>query len=94
MVTGNEVNDDVLIILGVSEINAKPTDQRSEVKDAIVKLLKNELGIDVLLIEPRSGTPPRESETSTRRPVVLQRLKLTRKSLHDWLHGRAVATSK
>ncbi|KAI6674982.1 hypothetical protein NL676_002888 [Syzygium grande] len=92
---GNEVNDDVLIILGVSEINAKPTDQRSELKDAIVKLLKNELGIDVLLIEPRSGrTPSRESETSTRRPVVLQRIKLTRKSLHDWLHRRAVATSK
>ncbi|KAL3717238.1 hypothetical protein ACJRO7_008770 [Eucalyptus globulus] len=45
----------VLIILRVSELNAKPINQRSEFKDVIVKLLKNELGIDVLLIETRSS---------------------------------------
>ncbi|XP_021289489.1 pentatricopeptide repeat-containing protein At5g02830, chloroplastic isoform X2 [Herrania umbratica] len=109
-ILGHSVKDDMLIILGVSEANAAK--QKSEVKDAVMKLLQEELGLEVLLVEPqvKNGrvdlqTPidadPVSSETvgmnsllskplsSTRRPVILQRLKVTRKSLNHWLWRRA-----
>lgn len=102
----------MLIILGVSERHANAAKQKSEVKDAVMKLLQDELGLEVPLVEPqvKNGlvdlqTPidadPVLLETvgknslsskplsSTRRPVILQRLKVTRKSLNHWLWRRA-----
>ncbi|KAK6244772.1 hypothetical protein QUC31_011181 [Theobroma cacao] len=111
-ILGHSVKDDMLIILGVSERHANAAKQKSEVKDAVMKLLQDELGLEVLLVEPqvKNGlvdlqTPidadPVLLETvgknslsskplsSTRRPVILQRLKVTRKSLNHWLWRRA-----
>ncbi|KAI3473247.1 hypothetical protein Pfo_030539 [Paulownia fortunei] len=40
----------------------------------------------------RSGSP-QALESPTRRPIVLQRLKVTRKSLHHWLQRRTVSST-
>lgn len=102
----------MLIILGVRKADASPPKHESEVKDAIIKLLRDELGLEVLSAGPRiaalnkgsqlgstlelhnlesivkSEGLPTEMASSTRRPVVLQRLKITKKSLHHWLQRR------
>ncbi|KAM7255223.1 hypothetical protein ACFE04_020464 [Oxalis oulophora] len=110
--TGREIKDDIFIIIGVYEVNADLRKPESEVKDAMVKLLQGELGLEVLLAGP-GITFNREEDhdsrhcedqnlevvlggkeysssttTTTRRPAILQRLKVTRKSLHNWLHRR------
>lgn len=110
--TGNSVEGDILVILGVSKIGADPKKQILEVKDAISKLLQDDLGLEVLPTEPNialhktidlespaySWPEPgeelgrNESRTglqySTRRPVVVQKLKVTRESLQHWLQKR------
>lgn len=115
-IQGNSVNDDVMIIIGVPGVldaGPTPTEPKPEVKDAIIKLLKNELGLEVLLDTPRAtvekatGMPKlsyphltldytvRDSElpvpslsSATRRPVTIQRLKITKRSLLRWLQQR------
>lgn len=110
MVAGNPIKDDMLIILGEPSVGISK--QESEVKDTITKLLRDDMGLDVLMAGPRvtndsktimenpldsnsvSGeilgreSLPTELESSTRRPVMLQRLKVTRKSLRQWLQRR------
>lgn len=110
MVAGNPINDDMLIILGEPSVGISPPE--SEVKDTITKLLRDEMGLDVLMAGPRvtndsktimENPPdsnsvseeilgreclPTQLESSTRRPVMLQRLKVTRKSLRQWLQRR------
>lgn len=107
---GNPINDDMLIILGEPSVGISPPE--SEVKDTITKLLRDEMGLDVLMAGPRvtndsktimENPPdsnsvseeilgreclPTQLESSTRRPVILQRLKVTRKSLRQWLQRR------
>lgn len=111
MVTGHSVKDDMLIVVG--EVDGGSTTQNLEVKDAITKLLQDELGLKVLAagakvgldttIEPGNTTdsdqdldemsgrddPPAELIYSTRRPVALERLKVTRGSLQHWLRRRS-----
>ncbi|PKI47877.1 hypothetical protein CRG98_031661 [Punica granatum] len=92
---GNSVQDDISIILGVSKPNAN---RNPEVKDAVIRLLQDELGLEVLVVGPKlERTPassPIEMESSTRRPAILQRLKVRKKSLHQWLQRRAFAPRK
>ncbi|GKV30121.1 hypothetical protein SLEP1_g38977 [Rubroshorea leprosula] len=114
-ILGNLVKDDVLIIIGVGVLDADP---KSEVKDSIIKLLKNELGLEVILVKTkvtedervdtenlsssnpnievtvRNNKVPMKSLSSTRRPVILQRLKITKRSLHHWLQRRIGAIKR
>ncbi|KAL1105547.1 hypothetical protein V6Z11_D04G140400 [Gossypium hirsutum] len=110
-VQGHSVRDDMLIILGVSEKREEAANVISGVKDAAMKLLQDELGLEVLLVEPqvkkdgwvdlqtpgantvlleKAGKNSLSSKplSSTRRPVILQRLKVLRKSLNHWLQKR------
>ncbi|KAK2977612.1 hypothetical protein RJ640_007248 [Escallonia rubra] len=49
---GNPVKDDMLIILGVQEVGASAVQHELNVKDAIIKLLRSDLGLKVLLAGP------------------------------------------
>ncbi|KAK2999793.1 hypothetical protein RJ639_022856 [Escallonia herrerae] len=49
---GNPVKDDMLIILGVQEVGASAVKHELNVKDAIIKLLRSDLGLKVLLEGP------------------------------------------
>ncbi|KAK3016654.1 hypothetical protein RJ639_006749 [Escallonia herrerae] len=49
---GRPVKDDMLIILGVQEVGASAVKHELNVKDAIIKLLRNDLGLKVLLARP------------------------------------------
>ncbi|XP_042512454.1 pentatricopeptide repeat-containing protein At5g02830, chloroplastic [Macadamia integrifolia] len=106
---GNPIKDDMNIILGTKG-KGPGTNHVSEVQDAVIKLLQNELGLEVILEGPRIpitrndfGSPftldmnnenqvnnrlPIDFEPMARRPAVLQRLKVTRKSLYHWLQRR------
>ncbi|PQQ09950.1 pentatricopeptide repeat-containing protein [Prunus yedoensis var. nudiflora] len=110
---GHSVKDDMLIVVGVHEVDGGSTTQNLEVQDAITKLLQDELGLKVLAtgakvgldttIEPGNTTDsdqdleemsrrdelPAELIYSTRRPVALERLKVTRGSLQHWLRRRS-----
>lgn len=110
------IKDDMSIVLGIQELSASATTHRFNVKDAIMKLLQDELGLEVLffkgpkIVTPtinkseenvctrRSGPPRTKSESSspsqsssltpTRRPAVLQSLKVPKESLLQWLQRR------
>ncbi|KAJ4970444.1 hypothetical protein NE237_003543 [Protea cynaroides] len=105
---GHSIKDDMIIILGIKREGLCATNH-FEVRDAVIKLLQDELGLNVVLEGPRipltrnDGNPlnldmnnenqvsnrePMDSEPLARRPVVLQRLKVTRKSLYHWLQKR------
>lgn len=109
---GYSVKEDMWITLDVSKVD--PASKRdSEVKNAIIELLRNELGLEVLVAVPghlddiktdsKSSLDPgpdlvvrlarnNKMASSTRRPIVVtQRLKVRRKSLHEWLQRRVGA---
>lgn len=116
VVAGHPIKDDILIILGIKKVDANLVEHESPVKGAIIKLLQDELGLEVAFAGPKialdkrinlGGPPgsdpdwqealgrnrlPTELESSTRRPAVLQRFKVTRKSLDHWLQRRVGAT--
>ncbi|GMI80041.1 hypothetical protein like AT5G02830 [Hibiscus trionum] len=50
---GHLVKDDMLIILGVSERHEEATNVIFGVRDAVMKPLHDELGLEVLLVEPQ-----------------------------------------
>ncbi|KHN02376.1 Pentatricopeptide repeat-containing protein, chloroplastic [Glycine soja] len=105
---GHSVNDDILIIIGATKVDENPSKHILEVQEAIIKLLRNELGLEVFPAKTRlalSDTAnleyPNFSNLSieaqpgenalgfqTRRPGVLVRLKVTKKSLYRWLHRK------
>lgn len=91
-IAGDSVQDDILIILGVSKLNIN---SNSEVKDAVIRLLQDELGLEVLLLGPKQEKTTSDSsmelETSLVNP---QRLKVTKKSLQQWLQRRGFSTGK
>ncbi|KAF8402784.1 hypothetical protein HHK36_010875 [Tetracentron sinense] len=113
---GNPVKDDMVIILGVRIEGPGAAKQESEVQDAVIKLLRDELALSVVLVGPIISVdrndlgspldldPNRENpgknrlymefESSARRPAVLRRLKVTRKSLYHWLQKRMGATRR
>lgn len=101
---GNSLKDDMSIILGIQEVGSIDANPDA-VKDAVVKLLRDDLGLEVISAATRntrsenfssdrdckntitSGFPTR-FESTTRRPADLHRLKVTRKSLYNWLQKR------
>ena len=109
---GHSINDDILIVIGATKVDENPNKRILEVQDAIIKLLRNELGLEVFSARTRlalSDTPklkhpnfanlkigalpgedalPTLTGFQTRRPAILVRLKVTRKSLYSWLHRK------
>lgn len=112
MVAGYPIRDDISIILGRRNIGTSPVKYVTEVKDAIIKLLKDELGLEVVSAGPKTAVGKSinfgslcdpdpnlqealgrdrlltEVESSARRPVVLERFKVTKESLDCWLQRR------
>lgn len=108
MLAGCPLKDDLFIVVGVKKADTTPIKDESKVEDAIIKLLRNEFGLEVILGGPKqvnlgasfdscaneqgvvgSGKLLTELQFSARRPAVLRRLKVTRKSLLYWLQRRA-----
>lgn len=103
---GNSLKDDMSIILGVQEVGSSDA-KHDSVKDAIVKLLQDDLGLEVIFAGTTSITLnsdadfkntiavgfPTQLESPTRRPADLHRLKVTRKSLYNWLQKRLGAST-
>ncbi|XP_047162789.1 pentatricopeptide repeat-containing protein At5g02830, chloroplastic isoform X1 [Vigna umbellata] len=109
---GHSINDDILIVIGATKVDENPNKRILEVQEAIIKLLRNELGLEVFSARTRlalSDTPklkhpnfanlkigalpgedalPTLTGFQTRRPAILVRLKVTRKSLYSWLHRK------
>ncbi|CAJ1895422.1 unnamed protein product [Sphenostylis stenocarpa] len=108
---GHSINDDILIVIGATKVDENPAKHILEVQEAIIKLLRNELGLEVFPARTRlalSNTPklkhpnlanlnteelPGENALpttgfQTRRPAILIRLKVTKKSLYSWLHRK------
>ncbi|CAA2972374.1 pentatricopeptide repeat-containing At5g02830, chloroplastic [Olea europaea subsp. europaea] len=115
--TGDSIKDDMLLILSVQEIGACVGKDEIGVKEAVIKLLQYDLGLQVISRGSRIGNnkksdvenpvcsnlkledlkrsgPSPQLESPTRRPVVLQRLKITKESLHHWLQRKTAATIK
>lgn len=105
-IAGTLLKDDMSIILGVQEVGSSDANH-DNVKDAIIKLLRDDLGLEV--ISGATGSINSNSDTdnintitvgyptgleSPRRPAVLQRLKVTKKSLNKWLQKRLGASRK
>ncbi|KAF4396301.1 hypothetical protein F8388_019847 [Cannabis sativa] len=104
---GHIISDDMLITLGIGKVDTIPDELELGVKDAITKLLQDELGLEVLSkgLEIASNTQMYLESTNhstsnseylgsnelptERRPVVMQRLMVTRKSLRQWLYKRS-----
>lgn len=104
MAAGESVKDDIFIILEVNKVETDLVPQNFEVRDAITRLLQDELGLEVLPTGPTIAldkVPNSESSKIshttklkgtmgrnkyfTRKPADVQRLKVTKKSLQDWL---------
>ncbi|GER28667.1 pentatricopeptide repeat-containing family protein [Striga asiatica] len=95
-IEGNSLKDDVIIILGIHEVAAHPTRDENGVGEAVTRLLEHDLGLHVFAVgsssthshselgkvHERSWSKP---GSPIRRPIILQRLKVTRDSLHAWL---------
>ncbi|XP_074368926.1 pentatricopeptide repeat-containing protein At5g02830, chloroplastic [Apium graveolens] len=103
---GNSLKDDMSIILGVQEVVSSDA-KHDSVKDAIVKLLQDDLGLEVIFSATGSMSLnsdadfkntiavgfPTQLESPTRRPSDLHRLKVMRKSLFNWLQKRLDAST-
>ncbi|KAL8247403.1 hypothetical protein R6Q59_008619 [Mikania micrantha] len=106
---GEFMRDDMFIILGVQEVGTSVDKNEFDVKDAIIKLLKDNLGLEVLSLGPKIPNEIRInvenpfnshpdlheaieetklSKSPSRRPAVLHRLKVTRRSLYHWLQKK------
>ncbi|XAR69021.1 hypothetical protein NMG60_11000464 [Bertholletia excelsa] len=107
---GLQIKDDLSIILGAKRAGTPTAKHKHEMEDAMSKLLKDELELEVIFSGPRKANLeipadsytktekapgktgfPTELESPTRRPVVLTRLQVTRKSLEYWLNRRVIA---
>ncbi|RAL53767.1 hypothetical protein DM860_004238 [Cuscuta australis] len=91
---GDVITDDLQIVLG-DDLH------ESGVRETIIKLLQHDLGLEVALTGSKTETGRNHSkkssaneasnteklhrDSSTRRPTVLPRLKITKESLHRWL---------
>ncbi|XP_073283378.1 pentatricopeptide repeat-containing protein At5g02830, chloroplastic-like isoform X2 [Primulina huaijiensis] len=99
-IAGDSVKDDVLIILGARELYQ----DENGIREAVIRLLHRDLGLQVLSSEVKyqnlrseevhegSSLPP-ASKSPSRRPVALQRLKVSRESLQHWLQRRLDAAT-
>ncbi|GAB4833720.1 hypothetical protein Ancab_031968 [Ancistrocladus abbreviatus] len=103
--SGHPIKDDLLIIQGVERVGGGTI-----VTDAIINLLRGELGLEVTSPRPsfsfgqkidlespshlhRTSKLLPVSDSNTRRPAVLRRIMVTRKSLCRWLQRRSPAAS-
>lgn len=101
---GDSFRDDMFIILGVHEIRNTAAKHKFDVKDVITKLLRDDLGLEVLLtgqvttatakrtenpFDPITNGSPTQLASPTRRPALIQRLKVTKSSLYRWLKRRS-----
>ncbi|CAA0836461.1 Pentatricopeptide repeat-containing protein -chloroplastic [Striga hermonthica] len=93
-IEGNSLKDDVIIIL--QEVVTHPNRDENGVREAVTRLLEHDLGLHVFAVGSSSTHSRSESGnvherswskpgSRIRRPIVLQRLKVTRDSLHAWL---------
>ncbi|XP_049407680.1 pentatricopeptide repeat-containing protein At5g02830, chloroplastic [Solanum stenotomum] len=113
---GDSIKDDVQIFLGVQEVGMRAVRQESVVKEAIIKLLQHDLGLEVISAASRIGNdrnqdginhPDKHSNmvehtervilranvhSPTRKPVVLQKMRITKESLQSWLTRRLDAS--
>lgn len=113
---GDSIKDDVQIFLGVQELGIRSVTHGSVVKEAVIKLLQRDLGLEVISAVPRIGNdrnqdgmnhPDKSSNmkenaervilranvhSPTRRPAVLQKLRITKESLQSWLTRRLDAS--
>lgn len=108
---GDVVKDDLVIILGTGEANTNSGKQEIDVKNVLVKLLKDELSLVLLPAGQRRVLEITQDErcvddadqntedtskntksiigiSSTRRPAILERLMVTKASLHKWLQRK------
>ncbi|CAM8961795.1 unnamed protein product [Rhodiola kirilowii] len=109
---GVPVRDDILIILGTTSVDSDLPNHQLDVKDAVIKLLQDELGLEIVTqgsksapeskIQPDTALPSKLNveeadrnnrlqlnlDTPTRRPAVIHRIKVTRRSLNHWLQRR------
>ncbi|KAK4419153.1 Pentatricopeptide repeat-containing protein, chloroplastic [Sesamum alatum] len=115
-IAGNSIKDDMLIVLGLQKLGDNVSKDDTGVRDAVIRLLQQDLGLQVFEAGPRIGNDTRRDQGSptssnlkleelersslphapqspTRRPLVLQRLKVTRESLHRWLHRKMGAST-
>lgn len=98
------MKDDLLIILGQHKHGACVTKDEGGVAEAVIRLLQHDLALQVFENDTNKGSPVSSSmnlkvednsrlaetlESPTRRPIVLQRIKVTRESLHHWLQRRS-----
>lgn len=113
---GDSIKDDVQIFLGVQEVGIRAVRQESVVKEAVIKLLEHDLGLEVILAAPRVGNERNQDginhlhkhsnmeenaervllranvRSPTRKPVVLQKMRITKESLQCWLTRRLDAS--
>ncbi|KAL4576552.1 hypothetical protein LXL04_012648 [Taraxacum kok-saghyz] len=96
---GELIRDDMFIVLGVHEVGDK---HQFDVKDTINKLLRDNLGLEVVSLGPKTPSEIKINvenpfhpnpdldgiRSPNRRPAVFQRLKVTRKSLYHWLQKK------
>lgn len=106
MSAGVPVRDDLLIMLGTTQVDHDLPRHQVDVKQAVIKLLQIELGLEIQIQGSRNA-PERnipsesnedkmlmrnhlrlDSDTPTRRPAVIHGIKITRKSLNQWLQKR------
>ncbi|KAI3799489.1 hypothetical protein L1987_34787 [Smallanthus sonchifolius] len=81
---GEFMRDDMLIILGVQEVGTAVDKNEFDVKDAIIKLLKDNLGLEVLSLGPKILT---EIRIKVENPFNSQ------PDLHETLEGTKLSTS-
>ncbi|KAL3628561.1 hypothetical protein CASFOL_027607 [Castilleja foliolosa] len=107
-IAGNSIKDDVSIVLGEQQLSSHVDMDASGVNEAVIKLLHHDLGLHVYAAgrDKRNGIisslkleeviersdSQQTSASPTRRPVVLQRLKVTKESLHRWLRRTGSST--
>ncbi|XP_009776250.1 pentatricopeptide repeat-containing protein At5g02830, chloroplastic [Nicotiana sylvestris] len=113
---GDSIKDDVQIFLGVQEVGIRAVRQESVVKEAVIKLLQHDLGLDVISATSRIGNDRNQDgvnhlekcsnmeehaergilranmHSPTRRPAVLQKLRIPKESLQSWLTRRLDAS--
>ena len=98
--SGQAIDDDLIIITGIAkEITGQAQDKQS-VKQAVIKLLKDELGLEIRPGYERTPTGSNnidlsglsngssEIKASFRRPQDRGMLRVTRESLQRWLQNR------
>lgn len=88
-ITGKPIEDDILIISGIGKYANDAANHESDVQHAIIKVLQDELGLEV---NTGHGTGPvgnsKDQKYQARRPQDIGLLKVTKESLCHWLQRK------